>query len=407
MIKNMRTEVVCGLDIGSSSIRALIAEPVDLHCVKILGFAQRPSKGFSKGIVSNLILLSDTIEDVVKQAESIAHHKVRRLITNLSGVHIRTFKSRGSVHISDRSSEILEQDVKRCVESAKLIAMSLDREVVHLIPEKFFIDDKIEINDPLGLFASKLDVDLNIITTLVSILHNVTKAVNLAGFEVEDMLISGSATATSVLDAKELEEGGVLIDVGKDITESALFIDGKLKDCFCFPFGSDDLTQVLQDRLKITFHEAEELRIKHGMLTSDTSDVYDSQVAISSGVTSRREISNILLPKVEQIMQEIYKKITPFLKQKKRLPHIRIVGGVSKMDGFIESIEDVFGMPVSMGRIKDVGTVLYDIVFACSLGLAKHAARKRIEKKSRSIKNSNNFVVRFASKIRDVLSEYF
>lgn len=455
----MHPDIICGLDIGASSIRALIVQPLGLHAKKkkeepfharekILGFAEFSTKGFSKGVVSNLSLLSDAIEDAVSRAEGLAHCRVRKLITNISGVHIRTFKSRGSVHISDRPSEITEKDLKRCIESATFIAMTLDREVVHLIPERFYIDDKMEISEPLGLFGSKLDVDLNIITALASVLQNLTKAINLAGYEVKDVIASGAGTALAIFDHKELEQGVVIIDVGKDHTEATLFIDGKLWDCFYFPFGSDDLTQVLQDRFKIIFEEAEELRIKYGIVTRGSQELYDdTEILIPSlkdrpgsgyedtqfdrnmggswadsetqdartrlnrkdrgvNVISRREISNLLFPKVEEIMQTVYKKIEPFLKKTKHLPHIRVVGGLSKMDGFIETIEEIFRVPVDMGRIRDTKD-LHDASFACCLGLARYGAQKRLEKKSKYILDRDTFAGRLISKIQSLLSEYF
>jgi cell division protein FtsA len=130
----MRAEIICGLDIGASNIRAVIANSDQ----DILGFGQAPTRGFSKSVVSNLGLLSDAIEASVMKAEEMAKVKARKVITNVSGVHIRTFQSRGSVHISDRPSEITKEDVKRCIESAKVIAMSLDRQSVHLVPVRFF-----------------------------------------------------------------------------------------------------------------------------------------------------------------------------------------------------------------------------------------------------------------------------
>ncbi|MFC1620789.1 cell division protein FtsA [Candidatus Omnitrophota bacterium] len=436
----MRVDPVCGLDIGASSIRALMLEP---GCSggkeKILGFAEIPTKGFSKGVVSNLGLLSDRAEEAISKAEDNAHCRIRQVITNISGMHIRTFKSRGSVHISDRPSEITEKDLARCIESAKLIAMSLDREVVHIIPERFYIDDKMEIAEPVGLFGSKLDVDLNIVTSLVSILQNLTKAVNMGGYEVEDIITSGAAASLAIFDDKELQEGAVIIDVGKDHTEASLFSDKKLRDCFYFPFGSNDLTLVLQDRFRMMFEDAEKLRIKCGIITRHSQQSYDDAEilipslrnkpdpgredaqsdqdrsggnwvdsdSLSAGVRlSRREVSNLLFPKVEEIMQEVYKKIEPFARQRKKVPYIRIVGGPSKMDGFIEAIEEVFNMPVEMARIRDTSEI-QDTTFACALGLARYGASKRFEKKSRSIANNSNLVGKAISKIQSLLSEYF
>ncbi|MDP2981631.1 MAG: cell division protein FtsA [Candidatus Omnitrophota bacterium] len=380
----MRSEIICGLDIGASNIRAVIANSDQ----DILGFSQAPTRGFSKSVVSNLGLLSDAIEASVMKAEEMAKVKVRKVITNVSGVHIRTFQSRGSVYISDRPSEITKEDVKRCIESAKVIAMSLDRQSVHLVPVRFFIDDKMEINDPHGLFGSKLDVDLNIITSLVTVLQNITKAVNLAGYEADELIVSGAGTSLAVFKDEELVNGAVLIDVGKETTEASIFIDGKILDSFTFPFGGDDLTQILQDNLKIMFDEAEEMKIKYGLV-------------------AKSEITNLLLPKVEAVMEDIYKKIEPFLKNKKSLPHVNVVGGVAKMDGFIETIEKVFKMPVNMGSIKANGKIT-DITFACSVGLMKYSAKKIVAARERScVSEPMGFLGKIIAKIKSMVSEYF
>lgn len=380
----MRSEIICGLDIGASSVRALIANADG----DVLGFGQAPTKGFSKSVVSNLGLLSDAIEASVMKAEEMAKARVRKVITNVSGVHIRTFQSRGSVHISDRPSEITENDIKRCIESAKIIAMSLDREAVHLVPVRFFIDDKMEISDPLGLFGSKLDVDLNIITSLVTVLQNVTKAVNLAGYEVDEMVVSGAGTAEAIFEEEELVSGAVLIDSGKEITEAALFLDGKILDSFNFPFGGDDLTQILQDNLKVLFDQAEEMKVKYGL-------------------SAKSEITNLLLPKVEAVLEEMHKKLEVFLKNKKSLPHVCVVGGVARMDGFIETVEKVFKMPVKMGSLKS-GSKVNDMTFACSLGLMKYGAKKIIAARSGSrAPEPIGLAGRFVTKIKSVISEYF
>lgn len=392
----MHSDVVCGLDIGASAIRVVIAQ---YPSEKILGFAESPTKGFSKSVVTNLSALSDAVETAISSAEKMAHCRVRTVIANISGVHIRTFKSRGSIHISDRPSEITKDDIKRCIDSAKLIAMSLDREVIHLIPERFYIDDEMEISDPLSLFGSKLDVDLNIITSLVSILQNLTRAINLAGYEVEDMITSGSGSFLSVFEQKELEEGAVVIDVGKDITEANLFLEGKMQDSFYFPFGGDDLTQVLQDKMRIMFEEAEALKIKYGITNkSNLEPEIDEQ---------KKQISNLLFPKIEEIMQEVHKKITPYLKKTKRLPRICIIGGSSKMDGFIEAVEEIFGVNVSMGRLCNVKGDLRDIKFACSFGLMRYGLAKRQKQRSKYFSNTNNFVGKITSRIHYLLSEYF
>lgn len=397
------SEIICGLDIGASTVRAVIADSGQ----NILGFGQAPAKGFSKSVVSNLGLLSDAIETSVMKAEEMAKVRVRKVITNVSGVHIRTFKSRGSVYISDRPSEITKDDIKRCIESAKVIAMSLDREAVHLVPVRFFIDDKMEINDPLGLFGSKLDVDLNIITSLVTVLQNITKAVNLAGYEVNDLIVSGAGTALSVFEEEELQNGAVLIDAGKEITEVSLFVDGKVLDSFNFPFGGDDLTQVLQDNLKILFDEAEEIKVKYGVVTRDLSRIDDTQIRYKNGAVSRSEIANLLLPKVEAALEDIHKKLEPFLRNKKSLPHVSAVGGVAKMDGFIETIESVLKIPVSIGSIKSGGK-LNDITFACSFGLMRYGAKKIITaRQGVSIPEPLGIGRKFVSKIKSIVSEYF
>jgi cell division ATPase FtsA len=168
----------------------------------------------------------------------------------------------------------------------------------------------------------------------------------------------------------------------------ALFIDGKILNSFVFPFGGDDLTQILQDNLKILFDEAEEIKIKYGFV-------------------AKSEITNLLLPKVEAVLEDMYKKLEPFLKNKKSLPQLSVAGGVAKMDGFIEIIEDVFKIPINIGSLK-CGGKISDITFACSLGLMKYGAKKIIAARSGvSMTEPIGFARRFISKIKSIISEYF
>lgn len=417
----MNSEIICGLDLGSSKIRAVIgrvefnpsAEKNSKKLFaeeKILGFAETPVKGFSKSIVTNISSFSDAIEDSISKAETMAQTRVRKVITNVSGTHIRTFQSRGSVHIADRPIEITKNDVARCIDSAKFIAMSLDREAVHLIPVKFFIDDKLEIDEPIGLFGSKLDVNLNIITSLVTVLQNLTKAVNLAGYEVDDLIVSGAGTMLAIFEEKDLEEAAILIDIGKEVTEITFFVQGKLRDSVSLPFGGDDLTQVLQDSLKIMFDEADGLKIKYGAIASEAFKMDDTQILMPSlkeeNVISRKEIGGLLSAKVRTIMGEIYSTIQPFLKDKKKLPLISLCGGVSRMDGFVEITEGILGVPVFMGSIK--GDIpLKDISFATALGLVRHGVNKAAAMQPKYVTESYNILGKTVFKIKKIISEYF
>jgi len=452
----MSQELVCGLDIGSSSTRAVIVRPKELSQKgnisqsvfheEILGVSEAPTRGFSKGLVSNLNLLSDSIEEAINKSEQISRQKVRSIITNISGVHIKSFKSRGSVLISDRPVEIKESDIKRCIESAKLMALSLDREIIHLVPERFYIDDKLETMEPLGLYGSKLDVELNIITGLVSVIQNLIKAINLAGYEVEDMIISGIGTSLAISDNAEFKNHVIIIDLGKDHTELTIFGDAGLKDCFCFPFGGDDLTQILKERLNISFEDAEGLMMRYGIVSRDTSKIFDggeillSQSRIGPGMDSqltqsdqdrsggnwvnstaqssawpdrsksnniiyRREISSMLFPKVEEMLQDILKKIEPFLRQTKQPPSIKLIGGLSKMDGFAETAEEIFGVPVEVGVLRNAKG-LCDIDFACCLGLARYGIRNRLKRKTKDL-DTTSFIGKVVSRVKKVFSDYF
>ena len=180
----------------------------------------------------------------------------------------------------------------------------------------------------------------------------------------------------------------MLIDIGKETTGVSIFLNGNILNSFNFPFGGDDLTQALQENLKILFDEAEEMKIKYGL-------------------TGKSEITNILLSKIETALEDIYKKIEPFLKNKKNLPPVIAIGGSSKMDGLIEIIEKAFNIPVSMRSLESGGKIS-DTTFACSLGLMKYGAKKIIsERACASMTASSGFPYRVVNKIRSIVSEYF
>ncbi len=201
---------------------------------------------------------------------------------------------------------------------------------------------------------------------------------------------------------------------------------GKLRDGIYFPFGGEDLTIVMQYRWRIMLEAAEELRIKYGIVIKESQRLYgDSRIVVprlrnnpepenrsvqSDGgrlsVISKRDISNFLFPKVEEIMGEVYKKIEPFLKEGKKLPHISVVGGLSRMDGFVETVEEVFGVPVHMGRICNTKDFC-DINFACSLGLARYGIRNRAKRKSSHLLRTDSFIGKTLTKIQKLFSGYF
>ena len=252
-----RDGLIVGLDIGTTKVCAIVAERTE-NGVDIVGIGTHPSKGLRKGVVIDIDATVLSIKKAVEEAELMADCEITSVYAGIAGGHIRGFNSHGVVAVKDQ--EVNESDVKRVIDAAKAVAIPMDREVIHVIPQEFIIDDQDGIREPLGMSGVRLEAKIHIVTAAVSSAQNIIKCANKAGLNVIDIVLEPLASAQAVLSADERELGVCMIDIGGGTTDIAVFADGSIKNTAVLGLGGEHLSKDIAVGLRTPFEEAERIK---------------------------------------------------------------------------------------------------------------------------------------------------
>lgn len=256
-----KDNLIVGLDIGTTKVCAIVGELTD-EGIEIVGIGTHPSKGLRKGVVVNIEATVDSIRKAVEEAELMAGCEINSVYAGISGGHIRAFNSHGVIAVKD--GEISKSDVERVIEAAQAVAIPPDREVIHVIPQEYIIDDQEGIQEPLGMNGIRLEVKVHIVTAAVTSAQNIIKCANKAGLDVSDIVLQQIASSESVLTPDEMELGVALIDIGGGTTDIAVFHGSTVKYTTVISLGGNQVTGDIAVGLRTPTAEAEKLKKKYG-----------------------------------------------------------------------------------------------------------------------------------------------
>ena len=251
------------LDAGSAKSVVLVAELLD-GVLRYRGHGVEQSKGMRKGLIAELGPAAEAINRAALTAERVAKAGIETAVVGIGGTHVRGINSRGGISMGNRMREITREEVKAAVDRARSVALPPDREVLHLLPQEFILDDQAGIHDPVGMVGNKLEVNLHLSTCSGGVAQSVITCANRAGLEVLDTVYEGIASAEAVLSADERELGVCLADIGASTTELAVFFEGAIAHTAVLPIGGDHFTNDLAVGLQVTVEEAEYLKRTYG-----------------------------------------------------------------------------------------------------------------------------------------------
>jgi len=380
-----KKDFVVGLDIGTTKICAIVGEIVEAGpnpVIDIVGIGTAPSNGLRKGVVINIDSTVDSIAKAVEEAELMAGVEISTVYTGIAGGHIKSFNSTGIVAIKDK--EIQQGDVQRVIDAAKAVAIPLDREVIHIIPQEYVIDDQDGIRDPIGMNGVRLEAKVHIVTGAVSSAQNIIKCANKAGLNVSEICLEPIASAEAVLSQDEKELGVVLVDIGGGTSDIAIFKEGAIVHTGVLAIGGHHITNDISVGLRTPIAEAEKIKIAYGCsLASLVSNDETIEVPGVGGrkprILSRRLLAEIIEPRVEEIFQLIHTEIKKSGFADVLSGGVVITGGTTLLEGMPELAEYIFEMPVKRGIPMGIGG-LRDVVnspkFATGVGLLKYGARQ-------------------------------
>ncbi|MCJ7773355.1 MAG: cell division protein FtsA [Desulfobacterales bacterium] len=387
--------VIVGLDIGTTKICAVVGEASGKE-INIIGIGTHPSIGLRKGVVVNIESTVESIKKAVEEAELMAGCEISSVYTGIAGGHITGFNSRGIVAI--KGQEITEHDVQRVIDAARAVAIPMDREVIHVLPQEFIVDEQTGIQNPVGMAGVRLEAKIHIVTGAVTSAHNIVKCANRAGLDVCDIVLESLASGEAVLTVEEKELGTALVDLGGGTTDLAIFSGNNIRHTFVLALGGNNLTNDIAIGLRAPLAEAEKIKIKHGSCVVQNISNDDAIEVPGMGGRKpkhlpRQLLGEILEPRVEEIFTLINREIYRAGMENIIPSGIVITGGTALLNDVIEVAESVFNLPTRLGKPRGISG-LVDVVnnpmYATGVGLVLYGAKNQTTKKFR-IRDRNIF----------------
>jgi cell division protein FtsA len=391
----VRENIVVGLDIGTTKICAVVGEVTDKE-INIIGIGTHPSIGLRKGVVVNIESTVDSIKKAVEEAELMAGCEISSVYAGIAGGHITGFNSRGIVGI--KGPEVTQQDIERVIDAARAVAIPMDREVIHVLPQEYIVDEQAGIQNPIGMAGVRLEAKIHIVTGAVTSAHNIVKCANRSGLDVCDIVLEALASGEAVLTDEEKELGTVLLDLGGGTTDLAVFSGKNIKHTFVLALGGNNLTNDIAVGLRAPLPEAEKIKIKYGScvaknIGSDEMIEVPGMGGRTPRKLSRQILGEILEPRMEEIFTLIKREIYRAEMENQIPSGIVLTGGSALLNDVTEIAESVFNLPTRLGKPMGIGG-LVDVVnnpmYATGVGLVIYGAKNQTRKKFR-IRDGNIF----------------
>ncbi|MBZ2173562.1 cell division protein FtsA [Nitratidesulfovibrio sp. SRB-5] len=391
-----KSDLIVGLDIGTTKICAVVGEATP-DGVDIVGIGTSPSTGLRKGVVVNIEQTVQSIKKALEEAELMAGCEIRSVYAGIAGSHIKGFNSHGVIAV--KGGEVGPKDVERALDAAKAVAIPLDREVIHILPQEYIVDDQRGIADPLGMAGVRLEVKVHIVTGAVTSAQNIVRSCHRSGLDVSDIVLEALASSKAVLTEEEREIGVALVDLGGGTTDIAVFSNDSIKHTGVLALGGQNLTNDIAFGLRTPMVSAEKIKVKYGCAMADLVRNDDLIEVPSVGGRDPRRLSRQVLaeicePRMEEILSLVDQELVRSGFKNTIGAGVVLTGGTALIDGCQELGEQIFNMPTRIGYPRNVGG-LRDVVnspkFATAVGLLRYGAEKEgLELKFR-IRDGNVF----------------
>ena len=402
-----KSNTIVGIDIGTSKIAVAVGEAKDDGQVEVTGVGTAPSKGLRKGVVINIEATVSSISKAVAEAETMAGCDLSSVFASISGGHIKGINSHGIVGI--RNKEVTSYDIEKVIEAAKAVAIPLDREVLHVLPQEFIIDEQDGIRDPLGMSGVRLEARVHMVTGSVTSAENIVKCANRCGLTVDGIVLAPLASGSAVVSAEERELGACLIDIGSGTVDLTVFHGGAVKHTAVLSVGGNHLTNDIAAGLRTPIAAAEKIKCEYGTaLTSlvsgeDTIEVHSTGGRVPR-VLSKLVLSEIIEPRIEEIFSLIHGELVRSGFEELLTSGLVLAGGTANLHGIVDVAEQVFNLPVRVGEPTGVSG-LSDMVagpqYATAVGLLLYGAEQVKRAGFRSLRST--LLGRIKRKVNDWL----
>jgi cell division protein FtsA len=375
--------ILAGLDVGSSKVCALAAEAAADGSFALIGYGVVPCSGLRKGVVVNIDATVDAIRAAADEAERSSGVRIGSAVVGVAGAHIRGLNSHGIVAV--RGGEVGSRDLDRVIDAARAVAIPLDRQVLHILPQQFAVDDQEGVRDPIGMAGVRLEARIHLVTAAQSYGQNLGKCCERAGITPAEMMFEPLASADAALFPEERELGVALIDIGGGTTDIIVFHNGAVMHTAVLPIGGNHLTGDVAAGLRTPMSEAERLKISYGIATNLVVG-RDEMVQVPGvggrepRLIQRRLLGEIIEPRMEEIFVMAQRELVRSGVADSLASGVVLVGGTSLLEGTQELAERIFNLPVRRGlpiNLKDMPEQLMKPMYTTAAGLLLHTAAGR------------------------------
>ncbi len=387
-----QTNLITVLDAGSQKSVVLVAELHD-GVLRYRGHGIEPSLGMRKGLIAELGPAAEAINRAALTAEKMTKASIEHCVVGIGGAHVRGMNSRGGISMGSRMREITREEVKAAVDRARSVALPADREVLHLLPQEFILDDQAGIHDPMGMVGNKLEVNLHLSTCSGGIAQSVITCANRAGLEVEDTMYEGLAAAEAVLSADERELGVCVLDIGASTTELAVFFEGSIAHTAVLPIGGDHFTNDLAVGLHVTVEEAEQLKHEYGNCVV-TSVPQLNEIEIGGDLTTggqagrmirQRFLAEILEPRARELFTMLRNNLRDGGVLEALGAGCVLTGGGANLVGLLDNAESLLRVPARIGYPVPLSRMPPELArpeFSVAIGMLLYTHRTQIRRAS-------------------------
>jgi cell division protein FtsA len=411
-------EHIVGIDLGSSKICGAVGKISSNGQLQIIGITSVACSGLNKSVVIDIDHTAEAIKQCVTQLERMTDTQISEGYISLPGGICELVRNTGMIAISSEDKEIKQSDIDRVIESAKLISIPSDKEVVGVEPEQYIVDGYDNIKDPRGMSGLRLEVEAQVVMAKSTVVRNLLKSVQMAGIKINGIVLGPSAVSETVLKKEEKDMGIALVDVGSATVDISIYKSGKLKHTSIVPLGGDNITNDISVCLKVPFSEGERLKLKFGSLIKG-KEAEEEKIRVKDSYSNVMEIDNnllvdIILARVEEILHLIKRNLINSGSYKDLSGVVIVGGGISLFRGTSELSKFILDKPVRIGSPEYVGAA--SPIYVTAVGIVVQAANNikinnSLSEKSDELKisrtqnkNKNN---KFASKVKDFFADFF
>jgi cell division protein FtsA len=367
------SEIVVGLDIGTTKIACLVGRKTEHGKIEILGMGKSDSVGVTRGVVSNIEKTVLSIRTAVEEAEARSGVDINVVNVGIAGQHIKSLQHRGIRTRNSLDDEISQDDIDALIDDMYKLVMLPGEEIIHVLPQEYIVDNEQGIKDPIGMSGIRLEANFHIITGQIAAAKNINKCIAKAGLDVSEIILEPLASAEAVLSAEEKEAGVVLVDIGGGTTDIAIFQDGIIRHTAVIPFGGNVITEDIKEGCTIIKNQAELLKVKFGSTLASESQ--ENEIVCIPGLRGRepkeisiKNLAHIIQARMEEIIEHVYYEIKNSGYEKKLIGGIVVTGGGSQMKHITQLFEFTTGMDsrigyptehVAKGTAEDVTSPMY------------------------------------------------